>query len=107
MSLNLHWECLGGFLQAKSKKKVLSWRYGLFYVTMLGGKERQIQIYFAEIALYMVRNFLLIIGITLLFSGCAQTDLTGPVKESSIPWNRPANWEGAGALGGFSGMRSL
>lgn len=29
-------------------------------------------------------------------------------RESSIPWNRPASWEGAGAMGGSmpTGMRN-
>ncbi|HUJ10264.1 MAG TPA: hypothetical protein VL171_09575 [Verrucomicrobiae bacterium] len=32
-------------------------------------------------------------------SGCATTKEGDDV--SSIPWNRPQNWEGQGALGGF------
>jgi hypothetical protein len=33
-----------------------------------------------------------------LTSGCATTNKD---DVSSIPWNRPQNWEGGGALGGF------
>ncbi len=35
-----------------------------------------------------------------LVSGCATTDND---NVSSIPWDRPQQWEGAGALGGFQG----
>jgi hypothetical protein len=35
----------------------------------------------------------------LLASGCASTQPQDDV--SSIPWDRPQQWEGAGALGGF------
>ena len=42
----------------------------------------------------------------LLLAGCAttpSTDITTPESSavSSIPWNKPASWEGSGALGGF------
>lgn len=36
-----------------------------------------------------------------LVSGCATTNDDNNV--SSIPWDRPQQWEGAGALGGFQG----
>ncbi len=36
-----------------------------------------------------------------LASGCATTP-SGEEDVSSIPWNRPADWEGSGALGGFT-----
>lgn len=44
---------------------------------------------------------------TLLLIGCAtepSTDIRSPesASVSSIPWNKPASWEGSGALGGFS-----
>jgi len=44
---------------------------------------------------------------TLLLSGCAtepSNDITTPesASVSAIPWNKPASWEGSGALGGFS-----
>lgn len=37
------------------------------------------------------------------FTGCATdpNDSTA-ASASSIPWNRPASWEGTGALGGFA-----
>ncbi len=57
---------------------------------------------------FMLRRIFLIIGIAIvsLFTGCAQNnDLSSAPKESSIPWNRPESWEGAGALGGL-GMGS-
>ncbi len=41
---------------------------------------------------------LLALGFVALAVGCA-TPKEGEV--SSIPWNRPQNWEGQGALGGF------
>jgi hypothetical protein len=48
----------------------------------------------------ITRWFLLfVVAVALaLGSGCA-TPKEGEV--SSIPWNRPQQWEGAGALGGF------
>jgi hypothetical protein len=42
---------------------------------------------------------LLLIGAAFV-AGCATTDEN---EVSTIPWNRPENWEGMGALGGFSG----
>ncbi|KAB2639733.1 MAG: hypothetical protein DVB30_03650 [Verrucomicrobia bacterium] len=42
----------------------------------------------------------------LLLTGCETTpdNTTSPASAavSSIPWNKPASWEGSGALGGFS-----
>jgi len=35
-----------------------------------------------------------------LVSGCATTN---DDNVSSIPWDRPQQWEGSGALGGFRG----
>lgn len=40
------------------------------------------------------------------FVGCASSKEEDPTREdrekvSTIPWNRPANWEGKGGLGGF------
>ncbi|PWU11437.1 MAG: hypothetical protein C5B47_00850 [Verrucomicrobia bacterium] len=52
----------------------------------------------------MLRSFFILLSfavVAVLIAGCAQPDLAGAPKESSIPWNRPANWEGAGALGGL------
>jgi hypothetical protein len=43
---------------------------------------------------------LTLVGAALGFAGCASDDpVTGRQTESSIPWNRPQNWEGAGAYG--------
>lgn len=40
-------------------------------------------------------------GGLVFFTGCASSSASpGPRAESSIPWNRPAKWEGPGALGG-------
>jgi len=36
-----------------------------------------------------------------LVAGCATTNDN---DVSAIPWNRPENWEGMGALGGFGGL---
>ena len=40
-----------------------------------------------------------------LFTGCETPQNTPPTRprETSIPWNRPASWEGGGALGGAMG----
>jgi hypothetical protein len=41
-------------------------------------------------------------------AGCASTQDTATSRPgvSTIPWNRPANWEGGGVLGGqMSAMR--
>ena len=53
---------------------------------------------------------LLLVVLASLMSGCESTANSGneiPGSQgqgaavSSIPWNKPASWEGAGALGGF------
>ncbi|MCE9587311.1 MAG: hypothetical protein K8R57_03240 [Verrucomicrobia bacterium] len=54
----------------------------------------------------MNRFGILLILSTLLLAGCAtapSTDITTPESSavSAIPWNKPASWEGSGALGGF------
>lgn len=54
----------------------------------------------------MNRFGLFLILSTLLLAGCAtapSTDITTPESSavSAIPWNKPASWEGSGALGGF------
>lgn len=41
---------------------------------------------------------LLAMGCVLLISGCVTQD-PNRARESSIPWNRPASWEGPGVLG--------
>jgi hypothetical protein len=49
----------------------------------------------------------LVIIPVLLLTGCvtpsAEPQITTPASSSvsSIPWNKPASWEGAGALGGM------
>lgn len=51
--------------------------------------------------MHAIRAFLLMALVAtgiLLASGCSTTK-EGDV--SSIPWNRPQQWEGSGALGGF------
>ena len=54
----------------------------------------------------MKRFGIFLILFTLLLAGCAtppSTDITTPESSavSAIPWNKPASWEGSGALGGF------
>jgi len=50
----------------------------------------------------------LIVVSTILLTGCqtsSQDDAPAAgsgAAVSSIPWNKPASWEGTGALGGFS-----
>lgn len=51
-------------------------------------------------------SILLLAAVLAILSGCqTNTDdtLSGPDRAavSSIPWNKPASWEGTGALGGF------
>lgn len=43
--------------------------------------------------------YLLLVVTMSLAGGCATTKSEEEV--SSIPWNRPQNWEGTGSLGGF------
>jgi hypothetical protein len=48
-----------------------------------------------------IRNILLmalLAGAIVFLSGCASTQSS---NDSSIPWNRPQDWEGGGAMGGF------
>jgi hypothetical protein len=46
------------------------------------------------------------IGFLLGLSGCATENTSSRPGVSSIPWNRPAKWEGGGPLGGqMSAMR--
>ena len=48
---------------------------------------------------------LLFLALTAILTGCqtAEEPTANPNRAavSSIPWNRPASWEGSGALGGF------
>ncbi|MGC1482136.1 MAG: hypothetical protein WA771_16675 [Chthoniobacterales bacterium] len=39
-------------------------------------------------------------GVLLTLGGCAtEQTATGQQRESAIPWNRPASWEGPGVYG--------
>lgn len=49
---------------------------------------------------------LIILGLIPFLSACQtaseeEMPSGGATNVSSIPWNKPASWEGAGALGGF------
>lgn len=51
-------------------------------------------------------SILLLSVATLVLAGCqaeSKDALAAPDRAavSSIPWNKPASWEGTGALGGF------
>jgi len=48
-----------------------------------------------------------ILLLTAFFTGCqsspdSSTTSSASSSVSAIPWNKPASWEGAGALGGFT-----
>jgi hypothetical protein len=43
--------------------------------------------------------------LALVFAGCATVDQSESDSVSTIPWNRPASWEGQGALGGMMMMQ--
>ena len=50
---------------------------------------------------------LALILLTFVFVGCQSvpdpgTSSPASASVSAIPWNKPASWEGAGALGGFT-----
>jgi hypothetical protein len=54
-----------------------------------------------QISLVMALGALALFGMT----GCASTEskdptLEGREKYSTVPWNKPQNWEGKGVLGG-------
>ena len=40
-----------------------------------------------------------------LLTGCAATEQRDPDAVSTIPWNRPASWEGQGPMGGMMMMQ--
>ena len=47
--------------------------------------------------------FAVMAGLALALGGCATTEQPkNPDQVTSIPWNRPAPWEGRGAFGGFA-----
>ena len=41
----------------------------------------------------------------ILLTGCATTEQKDSDAVSTIPWNRPASWEGQGPLGGMMMMQ--
>jgi len=43
----------------------------------------------------------LLAGGVVFLGGCATTQQQQENNVSSIPWNRPQDWEGTGAMGGF------
>jgi hypothetical protein len=43
----------------------------------------------------------LVLGGAIGLGGCATDSRTETDQVSAIPWNRPANWEGRGPLGGM------
>ena len=50
---------------------------------------------------------LLVLFLLPLFEGCQSAPESGTASPASsdvsaIPWNKPASWEGSGALGGFT-----
>lgn len=44
------------------------------------------------------------LGLAAFLSGCATTSTAESDEVSTIPWNRPASWEGRGPLGGMMMM---
>lgn len=51
-------------------------------------------------------SVILLASVVVILTGCqaeTQDSLATPDRAavSSIPWNKPASWEGTGALGGF------
>lgn len=53
----------------------------------------------------MVRLLLLVLAGGFL-AGCASSETADdPNRVSTIPWNRPERWEGAGPLGGMMNTR--
>lgn len=55
-----------------------------------------------------LRAIILLAAASSLLAGCQTAENSGDslaapdrAAVSSIPWNRPATWEGTGALGGF------
>lgn len=53
------------------------------------------------------RILVLSISLVTIFTGCQSapdeaTTTPASASVSAIPWNKPASWEGSGALGGFA-----
>jgi hypothetical protein len=55
----------------------------------------------------MWRSFLTlaVLGVLLGLSGCASSQSSNDDSVSTIPWNRPAQWEGQGPMGGMMMMQ--
>lgn len=54
---------------------------------------------------HLIRVMLLVLSVVFL-GACASTESKDTTKEgrqkySTVPWNRPQNWEGKGVLGGM------
>lgn len=51
----------------------------------------------------MARSLLALVALAVActLTGCASTESKDSDRVSSIPWNRPERWEGAGPLGGM------
>jgi len=54
----------------------------------------------------MLRLLFVMLAVATL-AGCASTETAAddPNRVSTIPWNRPERWEGAGPLGGMLNTR--
>lgn len=46
-------------------------------------------------------TFIFAAAVVVLMSACATDEQEDPNRVSTIPWNRPEKWEGAGPLGGM------
>ncbi len=55
----------------------------------------------------MWRLFLILpfLGFLMSLSGCASSHTANDDSVSTIPWNRPAQWEGQGPMGGMMMMQ--
>ena len=55
----------------------------------------------------MWRSFLTlaVLGVLLGLGGCASSQSSNDDSVSTIPWNRPAQWEGQGPMGGMMMMQ--
>ena len=54
--------------------------------------------------LLFMRFFLCFLVLSGCLVGCASTPKSEADSVSTIPWNRPASWEGRGPLGGMMMM---
>jgi hypothetical protein len=55
----------------------------------------------------MWRSFLILAGLCFIsaLAGCASSQSSNDDSVSTIPWNRPAQWEGQGPMGGMMMMQ--